>query len=158
MQALKLNSVVSRISFAGVAMTSFEVIELAIEDLFAPVSTVSAFTEEIRESIEQSGLMNPIIVVRLPREDAVRHFKKSSGEARNAAPLPTGFPEAPVINMIWGGSNRVAAAKLLGYTHVDCVIIPDFYVAGAAQNQQRAAYKLVRDTEEVTDGFAGKAV
>lgn len=74
METLRINSKASRMSFSDVVITSFEVRTLPVESLWAPVSTVPIFVEEVKESIKEKGLMNPIIIVRLPREDVEHHF------------------------------------------------------------------------------------
>jgi len=133
---------------------------MPIESLWAPVRTVPSFVDAVRDSIEETGLHNPIIVVRLPREDAVQHFqtmKRATYSKRDHPPEkldpPHGFPETPVVNIIWGGSNRLDAIKQLGYTHVDCVLIPDFHVAMQIQEKQRNAYSA--HLSGGSDGSAG---
>ena len=124
---------------------------MAVDDLCQPVRTVPIFVDEVRDSISKTGLMNPIIVVRAPREDVVLHYRDKH-KATSGAP-PNNLPDTPVINAIWGGSNRLDAVKQLGYTHVDCVLIPDFFTAMRVQTEQRNAY----DIAEVSNGAAGKA-
>ena len=111
---------------------------MPVEDLWPPVSVVPVFVDEVRESIKEKGLMNPIIVVRLPKEDIDKHFEQMNFGRKRAV---TSLPDSPVINVIWGGSNRLEAVKQLGYTHVDCVLIPDFFAAMEVQNLQRNTYK-----------------
>ena len=111
---------------------------MPVEDLWPPVSVVPVFADELRESIKEKGLMNPIIVVRLPQEDIAKHFEAVNFASKRG---PGYLPDTPVINVIWGGSNRLEAVKQLGYTHVDCVLIPDFFAAMEVQNLQRNAYK-----------------
>jgi len=64
------------------------------------------------------------------------------------------LPDTPVINAIWGGSNRLAAVKALGYTHVDCVLIPDFQTAMEIQKVQRDSYRELKK-EGYADGRCG---
>ena len=126
---------------------------MPVEDLWPPVSTVPVFVAEVKESIAKQGLMNPIIVVRLPREDLLTHFA-SRALATKGTGKPSTLPDTPVINAIYGGSNRLEAVKQLGYTYVDCVLIPDFEVAMEIQERQRFAYNR---SKEGDDGSAGKA-
>ena len=134
-------------AFSDVVITSFEVRTMPVDSLWAPVSPVPLFAEEIKESIEAKGLMNPIIVVRLPREDIEHHFKQMKHARKKLPKLAA--PDIPVVNVIWGGTNRLAAVKELGYTHVDCVLIPDFHTAILIQDRQRSFYK-----ESKSDGVA----
>ena len=127
---------------------------MPIEDLWPPVRTVPIFVDEIKKSISMGGLMNPIIVVRPPREDARRHFKEKNMVFDS--PPYVGLQEAPVTNTIWGGSNRLEAVKQLGYTHVDCVLIPDFFTAMQLQTKQRVAYKQSVNGEG--NGSAGDTI
>lgn len=147
METLRINSKASRMSFSDVVITSFEVRTMSVDSLWAPVSAVPLFAEEVKESIKEKGLMNPIIVVRLPREDIERHFKQMKHARKKPPQLAA--PDTPVVNVIWGGTNRLAAVKELGYTHVDCVIIPDFHTAILIQDRQRSFYK-----ESKSDGVA----
>jgi len=129
---------------------------MPIESLWAPVCTVPIFTEEVKGSIADAGLMNPLIVVRLPREDALRYFSHRRGERWIVPPQWDEAPDKPILNTIWGGSNRLAAIKELGYTHVDCVLIPSFQAATAVQEQQRASYKQMKGGEDGTAGQSQK--
>lgn len=138
---LHINKRLSRIGYPGVSIDTFEVRSLPLGELHPPVSVVPVFVEEIKESIAERGLINPIIVVRAPREDIQRHFYKIHGPDSKPLKLPE---DRPVINMVWGGNNRLDAIRELGYTHVDCVIIPDFFAAMLVQNAQRDAYNSVR--------------
>jgi hypothetical protein len=140
MSPLRIESKASRLSYSDVVITSFEVRSMPVASLWAPVSTVPIFMEEVKDSIEAHGLLNPLIVVRLPREDILSYFEavkkvQVTGKNRNA-----NIPDSPVVNAIWGGSNRLSAVKQLGYTHVDCVLIPDFQTAMQVQVCQRATY------------------
>ena len=154
MKNLRLNSRASRLSFDGVAISSFEVRALPVESLWAPVSTVPIFVDEVKDSIEKAGLMNPIIVVRLPREDVLSYFAQTSKAVPGGHKQSDKFPDTPVVNIIWGGSNRLDAIKQLGYTHVDCVLIPNFQTAMQIQDQQRDAYKSSKEESDAS-GEAG---
>lgn len=159
MRVLKINSRASRMAYPGVVINSFEIRSMPVDDLWPPVKTVPVFVDEVRDSIDDMGLLNPIIVVRAPREDMLEYFvrAKSAIKPRDADPeesMPYGIPDTPVVNAIWGGSNRLDAIKQLGYTHVDCVIIPDFQTAMRVQNIQRDSYEEVK--EEGQGGSAGE--
>ena len=133
MKSLRLNSRSARVSYKNVVLSSFEVRLMAIEDLTTTVRPVPAFAEEVRASIEASGLQNPVIVIRLPREDFISFFASIDYNAE-------WLPDKPVLNIVCGGANRVFAAKEMGYTHIDCVLIPDPYLAQRVQAIQRGSY------------------
>ena len=161
MRNLKLDRPSSRLSFKNVAITSFEVRLMSVESLWPPVSEVPIFVEELVESIKEKGLLNPIIVVRQPREDVIAYLY-SMGIAgkikRGIGPkaVHPNLPDVPVINAIWGGSNRLAAVKKIGYTHVDCVLVPDFQTAMLIQTQQRDSYKSLKKQGGSDDGQCGE--
>ena len=148
----------SRVGYAGVVISDFEVRLLPVSELWTPVSIVPPFMQQVRDSIMEEGLLNPIIVVRAPREDVIRHFRAVKAGLPEGAKdaLPKGLPEEEVINTIWGGSNRLDAVKQLGYTHVDCVLIPDFFTAMRVQTEQRNAYNY--QELEVSNGAAGDTI
>ena len=158
MHVLKVNSRASRVVFPGVVINSFEIRSMPVDDLWPPVKTVPVFVDEVKDSIDEQGLINPIIVVRAPREDMVDYFVRAKKAIKSPdldpeESLPYNMPDTPVINAIWGGSNRLDAIKQLGYTHVDCVIIPDFHTAMKVQDIQRDSYKEIK--EESQGGSAG---
>ena len=132
---LKLSSGVSRLILPGFTLNSFEIRALPLNELFCPVRDVPIFVEEIRESIKAEGLRNPVIIIRAPREDFVKEYIELGMHD-----LVDRLPATPVINHVMGGTNRVTAAKELGYTHVDCVLIPDFHLAKELQAVQRGSY------------------
>ena len=137
---LRLAQRSSRAAYKGIALSSFPIRSLPIADLWQSVSVVPAFVEEIRESIADEGLFQPVIVVRLPREEVVEYFTKKRA-LRGVSGGGSHVPDRPWLSVIWGGSNRVAAIAELGYTHVDCVLIPEFELASAVQKAQRDHYK-----------------
>ena len=130
---LRLRNRASYLRVANLAITEFEVRTMAIEDLHCPVRDVPVFAEEVAESIAREGLANPIIVVRGPREDLVRQCLARGNTGEH-------LPDTPVVNCVWGGTNRLSAAKQLGYTHVDCVLLPSFTLATDLQTLQRQSY------------------
>lgn len=134
---LRLAKRVSRLSYPGIVVADFEVRALAIEDLLCPVRPVPAFADGVKGSLEEEGLRHPVIVVRMPREDLIAYYESRGMTARYV-------PDRPWINCVCGGTNRVHAAKELGYTHVDCLLVPDFDVALRIQAQQRSTYERAR--------------
>ena len=148
MRKLRLNSRASRLSFSGIVINTFEVRTMPIEELFCPVRDVPIFSEELQESIEDSGLHNPIIVVRAPKEDLARYYEEREFGTSH-------LPDTPVVNCDWGGTNRISAARDLGYTHIDCVLIPDFYLAMKLQDLQRNAYSAAKQTKDGSTSEVG---
>ena len=105
---------------------------MPLDALHCPVRDVPTFAEGVAKSIKQQGLANPVIVVRGPREDLMRELSETTLNPR--------LPDQPVVNIVYGGTNRVSAARQLGYTHVDCVLLPTFELAMRVQDLQRESY------------------
>ena len=137
MSKLRLRNLASRLRVNGVAVTTFEVRTMPIAELDFLVRDVPTFAEEVARSIEDDGLANPVIVVRGPREDLQR-------ELEAVWVGPTNLPDKPVLNVVCGGRNRVSAAELLDYTHIDCVLLPTFELALRLQDLQRGSYSATR--------------
>lgn len=110
---------------------------MAIADLDYFVRDVPEFAQEVAASIADQGLANPVIVVRGPREDLERELVNGGSRASS-------LPDKPVCNVVMGGRNRVSAAELLDYTHIDCVLLPTFELALRLQDLQRESYSATR--------------
>lgn len=137
MSKLRLRTLANRMRFTGIGVNTFEVRCMAIADLDFFVRDVPVFAEEIARSIDDTGLANPVIVVRGPREDLALELQRGGSEASH-------LPDKPVCNVVMGGRNRVSAAELLNYTHIDCVLLPTFELAMRLQEQQRNSYSATR--------------
>lgn len=138
MLKLRLRSHASALRFPGVAINTFEVRSMDLNELHCPVRDVPVFADEIAESIAGEGLANPVIVVRGPREDLEADIRARGGRGQT---LPNDF----VVNCVCGGTNRVSAARQLGYTHIDCVLVPTFTLAMTLQDLQRNSYGAKAD-------------
>lgn len=144
MKKLHMRSRASFVQYAGVIIDKFPVKAMALDDLYCPVRPVQSFVDEVRDSIDDTGLLNPVIVVRKPREDIIEYFEETKGGLKsgsdNGKIIPADFPDDSVINIVWGGTNRIYAVRELGYTHIDCVLVPDFALAYLVQARQRSSY------------------
>jgi len=137
MSKLHLRSRAAYLSIADLAVNAFEVRCMPISKLHRPVSDVPVFVDEVANSIEQDGLANPVIVVRGPREDIVLQYDQAG--------MPSDrLPNEPVLNCVYGGTNRVSAAKQLGYTHIDCILLPTFVLGARLQTLQRDSYSATK--------------
>lgn len=132
MRKLHLKTRVSYMSIPNLVINSFEIRCLALADLHCPVRDVPAFAQDVMHSIEADGLANPVIVVRGPREDLISQTESVGSTLR--------LPDYPVINCVFGGTNRVTAARELGYTHIDCILLPTFEMGMRLQTLQRGSY------------------
>ncbi len=131
---LRLAQRVSRMRVKGLFVDSFEIRNLALDDLHCPVRDVPVFADKVGASIAEQGLANPVIVVRGPREDLADELTRRGGSGN-------GLPSTPVVNCVYGGTNRVSAARELGYTHIDCILLPTFALGIKLQNLQRGAFR-----------------
>ncbi len=134
MNKLFLNTRASRLRVPNLAILDFEIRCMPIEQLNLGVRPVPVFVDEVAESIDKSGLFNPVIVVRGPAEDLRAEL------TRMGYMNQTYLPELPVLNCVFGGTNRVFAAEKLGYTHIDCILLPTFELGLKLQDLQRASY------------------
>ena len=145
---LRLNSLASKVRYPGVQITSFDVRSIELYKLFCPAKTVPGFTEELAKSFKKDGLKNPVIVVRLSVEDFLagrpagtrKHYQKR---------IPKDWQ---TINVVWGGNNRIEAARILGFKEIDCVMMPNFDIAMDVQDNHRTTWSQ----ERVTDGTSTK--
>jgi len=114
-------------------LADFEVRALKLDELFCPVRHVQTFVAGVQRSIDESGLRHPVIVVRIPREDLIAQHEQWGTTGRS-------IPDRPWLNVVCGGTNRVEAARGLGFTHIDCLLVPDFDLAMRIQERQRRSY------------------
>ena len=60
------------------------------------------------------------------------------------SPLPfwmAGVDDMQIIQpTVWGGSNRLFIARELGFTHIDCAMMPDFHTAHTLQKCMRESH------------------
>lgn len=119
---------------------------LSIEELWASAPIVDnlygkPFYETLKSDIAADGLYNPLICVYATHAELIEK-KKRHKHAMNELPFD---PNNTDLNarqyVIWGGSNRYVVAKDLGYTHVDCTIIPKIDVAHRLQSEMRRPFK-----------------
>ena len=115
---------------------------MALDALYCPVRDVPAFADELAASIEREGLANPVIVIRGPREDLVAEMRATGTDGKH-------LPDTPVVNCVYGGTNRVAAARKLGYSHIDCLLLPTFALGERVQEMQRDSYARSSPTTAV---------
>lgn len=105
----------------------------------APLFNGKPFYEPVKHDIQTNGLNFPILVVKATFAELTKMKVKHK---RHLLELPTGYNPTDIIYVVWGGSNRLAIARELNYTHVDCVIYEhDFAAAWRDQSLQRDPYK-----------------
>ena len=109
----------------------------------APIHRGVEFYEPIKKDIQKNGMRHPIMVVHSTWKELIEQ-KDYWGE--NMEPLPFWQPYLPdshldnKIYVVWGGSNRWHIGMELGYTHIDCALMPSFGIAYELQKVMRAPY------------------
>lgn len=124
------------------------------------------FYDLIKKDISKNGLHFPLLVVKATRKEIL--FQKNSWKHKILKPpfpakeVEVEYKEqsgsnAPTLKKLewvledestadqkhfvcWGGSQRVRIAKDLGYTHIDCAMMPKFKVAHQLQRVLRNPY------------------
>ena len=126
------------------------------------------FYKTVKKDIQKNGLHFPLLVVNAQRSEVV-HQKNIWGKKLMPLPFPakqvavqektqSGSNAAASMKqttkwvledqstggmqqfVCWGGSQRLRIAEELGYTHIDCAMIPRFTVAHKLQRVLRAPY------------------
>ena len=119
---------------------------LPIKDIFisCPKTDVlrgKPFYKLLLDDIERDGLHFPILVSD-PTRTELR--KKKKQYKKRMEPLPEwndGLNEDMQRQWtVWGGSQRIRVAMDLGYTHIDCAIIPSLDEARTLQGKMRAPF------------------
>lgn len=120
------------------------VVQLEIQKLFQSVPIANDFQgvpfyDSIKADIEENGLNFPLLVVDAKFWQLLDQWNIHK---LHMMPLPTNFDNKDQILVVWGGSNRLAIAKELGYTRVDCVVFTDgdFQGAWTKQGEHRKDY------------------
>lgn len=123
----------------------YQITALPVQDLWQSVPIANhvngnEFYQPLRHDIENNGLKFPIIVVNATFRQLKEEKRKHKQQMLD---LPEGHQDNDQIYVIWGGSNRYHIIKTLGYTTVDCVIIPNgqFGTAHKLQAVQRKPYE-----------------
>ena len=127
----------------------FEVRELPIEDIWQSVPIAEniagkPFYSRVKDDIKMNGMHFPIMCVHTTYktlEEAKERWTKKINE------LPFWYntlgKNKKMIWSVWGGSNRLAIGKALGYTHIDSAVLPSI---GKAISMQKWMRKPFEDT------------
>lgn len=127
----------------------FEIIELAIEDIWQSVPSVSnlpgvkkPFKQNLVNDIKRDGMYFPIMVVKSSHKELLE-AKTKWGEKINVLPFwhNDRNPQSKYQWGVWGGSQRLDVAKILGYTHIDCAVIPSISKAISLQKHMRKPFQ-----------------
>ena len=124
----------------------YKVVPLPIDELWGSVPVIQElynkpFRQTLKDDIEENGLVNPLLVVSATFKE-LKEKKIKHGDALNELPFDVNNPEldAEKMYVVWGGSQRLDVAKELGYTHIDCALIPTLDEAYSLQSEMRKDY------------------
>lgn len=130
--------------------THYEVRCLPLDKLWpyiGPTETLhrKPFLENLTHDIEADGLYFPVLCISISRKKLVaiaREAKQERGKKLSPLPFDAKTDDLSLDQyVIRGGCQRYHAAKNLGYTHIDCAMIPDFLTARRLQGQMREPFK-----------------
>ena len=98
------------------------------------------FYEPVKKSIMKRGMDWPIMVVKSTRHE-LKGQKAKWGNKINDLPFWMAEDLNVKMNVVWGGSNRLWIERELGYTHIDCAILPNFQSAHDLQKTMRETHQ-----------------
>ena len=99
----------------------YPVKSLPIQSIVQICPTTTLFTQQVKKRLAQEGLALPLLCVDLALERLTEWYKETEGGNMLS---PESYPknrERAVA--VFGGNTRLVAAKELGYTHIDCIIL-----------------------------------
>ena len=94
---------------------------LPIQSIVQTCPTTTLFTQQVKKRLAQEGLALPLLCVDLALDRLTEWYKETEGGNMLS---PESYPknrERAVA--VFGGNTRLVAAKELGYTHIDCIVL-----------------------------------
>jgi hypothetical protein len=119
---------------------------LAIRDIFISVPKTETlrgkpFYQYLLEDIQRDGLHFPLLVSEPTRTELRQKKKQYKKRMCDMPEWNDGLDENEIRQLtVWGGSQRIRVANDLGYTHIDCAIIPTLDEARTLQGKMRAPF------------------
>lgn len=124
----------------------FEVRELPVDDIWQSVPVAEniagkPFYSRVKDDISANGMHFPIMCVQTDYR-GLEKAKERWGRKINELPFWHNAlgKHKKMVWSVWGGSNRLAIAKDLGYTHIDAAVIPTIKQAISLQKHMRKPY------------------
>jgi len=122
----------------------YPIAQLPINELWASVPQAKVlngkpFYQPLLEDIQKNGLHFPLLCVHATYGD-LRIQKVRFRDKMCDLPFWANEPDDKQMYVIWGGSQRLRVAQDLGYTHIDCAMIPTLDEARGLQRYMRKPY------------------
>lgn len=126
---------------------NLDVVEYKLEELwtlFPPMEQVEGedFFEPLKKDIKTNGLNNPIVVVPITKALTERWEGRMAKWLRDN---PINWNEDEVQLTVFTGNNRYEAAKQLGYSSIDCVVMKTDDLVGTSRLQYPGSWRKNND-------------
>ena len=127
----------------------FPIKELKISDIWQSLPSIKflptinkPFKENLINDIQKDGMYFPIMVVRSSHKELLEAKEKWRNKI-NTLPFwhNDRNPQSKYQYGVWGGSQRLDVAKILGYTHIDSAILPSIAKAINLQKEMRKPFE-----------------
>ena len=94
---------------------------LPIQSIVQTCPTTTLFTQQVKKRLAQEGLALPLLCVDLALERLTELYEETT---KGNMLSPESYPKNKErVVAVFGGNTRLVAAKELGYTHIDCIIL-----------------------------------
>ena len=94
---------------------------LPIQSIVQTCPTTTSFTQQVKKRLAQEGLALPLLCADLALERLIELYEETDeGNMLSPESYPKNRERCIAV---FGGNTRLVAAKELGYTHVDCIIL-----------------------------------
>ena len=94
---------------------------LPIQSIVQICPTTTLFTQQVKKRLAQEGLALPLLCVDLALERLTELYEETTkGNMLSPESYPKNKERAVAV---FGGNTRLVAAKELGYTHIDCIVL-----------------------------------
>lgn len=146
MESIATNKILKSAFFGEELWNKYPVRVLPIDEIYISCPKTESlrgrpFFKNLKEDIERDGMHFPLLVSDPTKKELM---EKKIKYKRRMTDLPQwedlGDEDTYKQWTVWGGSQRIRAAIDLGYTHIDCAIIPSLEEARTLQGKMRAPY------------------